>query len=85
MVENMGSSISSTDTQNAKTLAALLPCRGEKGDNGKIQPMSEDEMNKVDQDFSRWRRQWTDRRKIYKEYAVDLPSWCGMWLSVSAF
>jgi hypothetical protein len=34
--------------------------------------MSEDEMKKVDQEFARWRKQWTDRRKIYKEYAVEL-------------
>lgn len=62
----------SSDTQNAKTREALLPYRGEKGTSGKNQPMSEDEMKKVDQEFARWRKQWTDRRKIYKEYAVEL-------------
>jgi len=53
--------------QNEKTLEALEPYRADNDGGSKVDPMSEEEMKAIDGEFLRWRRQWVDRRKVYKE------------------
>jgi len=33
----------------------------------KIDPLGDEEIKKIDQDFIKWYKQWSDRRKVYKE------------------
>jgi 26S proteasome regulatory subunit (ATPase 3-interacting protein) len=53
--------------QSEVTLDALLPYRGDEEGRSKVDPLSEEEMKAIDDDFARWRKQWVDRRKVYKE------------------
>lgn len=53
--------------QNQATLQSLLPYRGEGDGSSKVVPLSEEEMKAIDGEFARWRKQWVDRRKVYKE------------------
>lgn len=53
--------------QNEITLSALVPFRGEPGGQSTITPMSAEDIQRIDKDFIRWRKDWVDRRKIYKE------------------
>lgn len=53
--------------QNQATLESLLPYRGEGDGSSKVVPLSEEEMKAIDREFARWRKQWVDRRKVYKE------------------
>ncbi|KIR55067.1 hypothetical protein I315_02304 [Cryptococcus gattii Ru294] len=54
-------------SENEITLSALVPFRGEPGGQSTITPMSAEDIQRIDKDFIRWRKDWVDRRKIYKE------------------
>jgi hypothetical protein len=47
------------------TAQVLAPFRGEDGQ-PKIAALSFEEIRKIDEDFARWRRTWTDRYRVYK-------------------
>ena len=52
--------------QNDVTLQAILPFRGT-GGNKAIVPLSAGEIKKIDDDFAKWRKEWMNRKKVYKE------------------
>ncbi|KIR63677.1 hypothetical protein I314_03082 [Cryptococcus bacillisporus CA1873] len=58
-------------SENEITLGALVPFRGEPGGQSTITPMSAEDIQRIDKDFIRWRKEWVDRRKIYKESVCD--------------
>ncbi|WOO86047.1 homologous-pairing protein 2 [Vanrija pseudolonga] len=50
--------------QNTMTLAALAPFRGD--GEAKADPMSAADRDVIDKGWIRWRKEWTDRKKLYK-------------------
>ncbi|WVN90928.1 uncharacterized protein L203_106173 [Cryptococcus depauperatus CBS 7841] len=63
----LGKEIDRIKTQNEITLRALLPFRGASDDQPTVIPMSANDTKKIDAEFTKWRKEWVDRRKIYKE------------------
>ncbi|WVQ91453.1 hypothetical protein IAS59_005251 [Cryptococcus gattii] len=59
-------------SENETTLSALVPFRGEPGGQSTITPMSAEDIQRIDKDFIRWRKDWVDRRKIYKDLISQL-------------
>ncbi|KIR37323.1 hypothetical protein I307_00166 [Cryptococcus deuterogattii 99/473] len=58
-------------SENEITLSALAPFRGEPGGQSTITPMSAEDIQRIDKDFIRWRKEWVDRRKVYKDQLVE--------------
>ncbi|ORX34637.1 Tat binding protein 1-interacting protein-domain-containing protein [Kockovaella imperatae] len=58
--------IALVEADNASSLRVLLPLRGT-GEGPKVEPMSAEEIKKVDALFLKWRKEWINRRKVYKE------------------
>lgn len=57
--------------QNSITLGALISFRGTSEGQSTITPMSAEDIQRIDKDFMRWRKEWVDRRKVYKELVCD--------------
>ncbi|WVQ93843.1 hypothetical protein IAU59_000921 [Kwoniella sp. CBS 9459] len=53
-------------TENEITLRALLPFRGDTN-GAAVNPLSAEDTKRIDADFNKWRKEWVDRRKVYKE------------------
>ena len=52
--------------QNAVNIKTLLPLRGD-GSGPKVEPLSSEEIKKIDVSFANWRKVWVARRKVYSE------------------
>ncbi|WVF66221.1 hypothetical protein IAT40_000961 [Kwoniella sp. CBS 6097] len=63
---DLSSEISRVKSENAITLKALLPFRGD-SNGAPINPLSAEGTKRIDADFNKWRKEWVDRRKVYKE------------------
>ncbi|WVQ76279.1 hypothetical protein IAR50_005944 [Cryptococcus sp. DSM 104548] len=63
---------------------ALELLRGTSGDKPAVTPMSAEETKKIDQDFRKWRKEWMDRRKVYKNF-LDFLAENGQVSDVKAF
>ncbi len=61
--------------QNDITLKALLSFRGD-SDSKAIVPLSAEEIKKIDDEFTKWRKEWVNRKKVYKEYVSFDLSQC---------
>ncbi len=48
-------------------MKALLPFRGSADGETTMIPLSAEETQKVDDEFAKWRKEWTSRKKVYKE------------------
>ncbi|OWT40675.1 hypothetical protein J008_01863 [Cryptococcus neoformans] len=59
-------------SENSITLGALIPFRGTSEGQSTITPMSAEDIQRIDKDFMRWRKEWVDRRKVYKEFISQL-------------
>lgn len=62
--------------QNAITLSALIPFHGASEGQSTFTPISTEETQRIDKDFMRWRKEWVDRRKVYKESVYDCVLSC---------
>ncbi|WWC66887.1 uncharacterized protein I206_100794 [Kwoniella pini CBS 10737] len=65
--KDLAKEIERVQAENDITLKALAPFRSTSNGEAAINPMSAEETKKIDNDFNKWRKEWTDRRKIYKE------------------
>ncbi|OCF36103.1 hypothetical protein I316_01975 [Kwoniella heveanensis BCC8398] len=62
----LSSEIDRVKSENEITLKALLPFRGDS--NGTpVNPLSAEDTKRIDAEFNKWRKEWVDRRKVYKE------------------
>nr|XP_031863618.1 uncharacterized protein CI109_000870 [Kwoniella shandongensis]KAA5530690.1 hypothetical protein CI109_000870 [Kwoniella shandongensis] len=66
--KELGKEIERVKNDNEVTLSALLPFRGDaSGGQSNITPLSAEDTKKIDAEFNKWRKEWVDRRKVYKE------------------
>ncbi|WVR03456.1 hypothetical protein IAU60_000447 [Kwoniella sp. DSM 27419] len=70
-------------TDNDTTLKALLPFRGDAGE-AHANPLSAEDTKAIDEDFTKWRKEWVNRKKVYKEL-LDMLVDGGQIDSISAF
>ncbi|WVQ80354.1 hypothetical protein IAT38_002459 [Cryptococcus sp. DSM 104549] len=82
--EELDKEIARIQAENDITLRALLPFRGTADAQATVAPMSADDTAKIDKEFTRWRKEWVDRRKVYKDL-LGMLSEGGQVQSVSAF
>jgi 26S proteasome regulatory subunit (ATPase 3-interacting protein) len=47
------------------TLRDLAPYR-KNGDEPQVRPLTPEEIKQIDAEFVKWRKQWVDRRRMYK-------------------
>lgn len=59
-------------SENAITLSALIPFHGASEGQSTFTPISTEETQRIDKDFMRWRKEWVDRRKVYKDFISQL-------------
>ncbi|KAL1404986.1 hypothetical protein Q8F55_008603 [Vanrija albida] len=62
--KELGRAIERIGAENTITLAALAPFRGD--GEAKVDPMSAADRDVIDKGWVRWRKEWTDRKKMYK-------------------
>ncbi|TXT04399.1 hypothetical protein VHUM_04166 [Vanrija humicola] len=62
--KELGKEIERVGAENTLTLAALAPFRGD--GEAKADPMSAADRDVIDKSWVRWRKEWTDRKKMYK-------------------
>ncbi|WWC85760.1 uncharacterized protein L201_000626 [Kwoniella dendrophila CBS 6074] len=53
--------------ENEITLKALSPFRGTADGEAAVNPLSAEETKKIDVEFAKWRKEWVDRRRVYKD------------------
>ncbi|KAK8845437.1 hypothetical protein IAR55_006150 [Kwoniella newhampshirensis] len=71
--KELGKEIERIRIDNEITLKALLPFRGDmNGGQSSIEALSAEKIKKIDVHFIKWRKEWTERRKVYKELMDQL-------------
>ncbi|OCF71233.1 hypothetical protein I204_08186 [Kwoniella mangroviensis CBS 8886] len=65
--KDLAKEIEKVKADNEITLKALAPFRSTSDGEAAINPLSAEETKKIDMEFTKWRKEWVDRRKIYKE------------------
>ncbi|WWC58071.1 uncharacterized protein I303_100606 [Kwoniella dejecticola CBS 10117] len=65
--KDLAKEIERVQADNDITLKALALFRSTSDGEAAINPLSAEETKQIDKDFNKWRKEWTDRRKIYKE------------------
>ncbi|ODN76067.1 hypothetical protein L202_06009 [Cryptococcus amylolentus CBS 6039] len=64
----LGKEIERVQSEVQSANQALEPFLDTSGGKPAITPMSAEEIKKIDQDFAKWRKEWVDRRKVYKNF-----------------
>ncbi|WWD05887.1 hypothetical protein V865_003971 [Kwoniella europaea PYCC6329] len=65
--KDLAKGIEKVKADNEITLKALAPFRSTSDGEAAVNPLSAEETKKIDMEFTKWRKEWVDRRKIYKE------------------
>ncbi|WRT63665.1 uncharacterized protein IL334_000588 [Kwoniella shivajii] len=65
--KDLTAEIERVKADNEITLKALAPFRASTNGEAAVNPMSTEDIKKIDVDFTRWRKEWAERRKVYKE------------------
>ncbi|RXK39104.1 hypothetical protein M231_03609 [Tremella mesenterica] len=65
--KDLGKDIENLRVENDLTTQALAPYRTTDNGQPAVSPLTKDDAKRIDDEFVKWRKEWVDRRKVYKE------------------